>query len=546
MSARDQNSATEVQRSRAHRDRWTLYEERSGIAQLSERLSPAELGGFEIFADCEDDFLRSISPDITLVDWQGGAILFEEGSYVDLAFWIVEGRVEISLMGGSEESSLKAPIFDAERTGMIDLESGGGETLMTPAIPTKAAESDASEIAFLSTSDYDVKPGNGLVLGAGDFFGEIGALSGWPQSVTARTVSDCRLLQIRVPALRALRLRSDALKNRLDGIYRERSLAGQLRATPLFKDCPDTFLQRLKERVELVSLAPGEILARQGRPVESLFLVRSGFVKLLKEFEGGEAAVTYLSKGMTLGEVELLIEGITGWRCTAQSVEFSELAIVSRSDLENLLEHFPSLRLQLWEYAVQRIKDIGAASRDVARSEFVETALQTGLAQATSVLLIDLQTCTRCDDCVRACADTHDGRPRFVREGERYGNFLIARSCYHCRDPVCLVGCPTGAIRRAGIAEVVEIRDEICIGCQVCAQSCPYDAIVMHDTRQRWPADALPERLRGQPRQVASKCDLCSSRSHPPACVSNCPHGCAIRVGSTQEFLSLFAEEART
>ena len=116
--------------------------------------------------------------------------------------------------------------------------------------------------------------------------------------------------------------------------------------------------------------------------------------------------------------------------------------------------------------------------------------------------------CTRCDDCVRGCADTHGGRPRFVREGDKYGGFLVARSCYHCEDPVCLVGCPTGAIRRANVGDVVEIEDSLCIGCGACAENCPYDAIVMHETGSKWSEYALPERIRGIDRLVASKCDL--------------------------------------
>jgi Fe-S-cluster-containing dehydrogenase component len=142
---------------------------------------------------------------------------------------------------------------------------------------------------------------------------------------------------------------------------------------------------------------------------------------------------------------------------------------------------------------------------------------------------------------VRACAATHGGLPRFVREGEKYANLLITRACYHCRDPVCLIGCPTGAIRRAGQGDVVEIEDALCIGCSACANKCPYDAITMHDTGNVWPDNMVPEGLRGAARLVATKCDKCISTDHDPACVSSCPHGCAVRVGSLGEFEKLLA-----
>ena len=171
----------------------------------------------------------------------------------------------------------------------------------------------------------------------------------------------------------------------------------------------------------------------------------------------------------------------------------------------------------------------------------IDFSLAEGLVQGNSILVIDLDVCTRCDDCVRGCESSHGGRSRFIREGEKYGNFLVARSCYHCEDPVCLIGCPTGAIRRANVGEVVEIDDGLCIGCSNCAQKCPYDAIVMHETGETWPETALPEWLRGRPRKVASKCDLCHESEAGPACVNNCPHSCAFRVGSVEEFQALLA-----
>jgi Fe-S-cluster-containing dehydrogenase component/CRP-like cAMP-binding protein len=392
---------------------------------------------------------------------------------------------------------------------------------------------------------FDLPRGTGRQLGVGTCFGEIGAMSGWPQSVTARTRTPCRLLQIRLPALRLLKRHSRGLKERLDRVYREEALFAQLKSTPLLHNVPDLYLQGLKEAVELVSCEPDEPIVTEGEEVDALYLVRSGFVKLLQRFGEDDLAVSYLSKGMTLGEVELLIDGLSRWELSARSVEHSELVKIPLAAFASLREGYPRMEEMLWRSAVARLKEVGHARRNLAQSEFTQVALERGWVEGSSILLIDLESCTRCDDCVRACAATHGGRPRFVREGEKVANLLVARSCYHCRDPVCLVGCPTGAIHRSGLHAVIEVTEEICIGCRTCANGCPYDAIVMHETGERWPDDMIPTGLRGRERLVSSKCDLCSGTGHPPACVLSCPQGCAYRVGSLEEIEELmsFSEE---
>ncbi|MEM7482352.1 MAG: cyclic nucleotide-binding domain-containing protein [Acidobacteriota bacterium] len=543
---------TMLKRMEQYRDRWTSRGANTGLESLSDKLTARELRQLELFADYDDRFLERISPDISIAQWKAGSVLFEAGAYIDLAFFILDGRVEVAVEELVAGASQSMPIFDLSRTVIGDLPSplppADGTTVFRPATEDREPGTSAptkSEITFLASMDFDLPTGTGAGLGTGELFGEIGAMSGWPQSVTARCASDCRLIQIRVPALRLMKRKSKALAARLDRLYRERSLSSQLETTPLFRHCSRSFLQQLEQSVELVSCNPDEVVVRQGQGVDALFLVRSGFLRLSQRLGEGDIVVSYLSKGMTLGEVELLTEGIEGWEVTASSVEFAELVKIPRATFDELLAAHPGLQDDLWRSATERIKEAGRARRHIGRSSFTEAALDSGLVQGSSILVIDLDTCTRCDDCVRACADTHGGRPRFVREGSKQKNLLIARSCYHCRDPVCLVGCPTGAIHRAGVGDVVAIGDELCIGCSTCANNCPYDAIVMHETGETWPEDMVPTGLRGQPRDVASKCDLCVDTGHDPACVSNCPQGCAFRVGSVAELETLLAEDDR-
>ncbi len=552
---------TSIRRSEQYRDRWSSFGIRTGIESLSERPSAAELARFEIFAEYDERFLEKLSPDISVGRWQKGAVLFEEGTYIDIAFYLVEGTVEVfnKLTGPGR---VRQPIFDLQRTSFQSAGSDLSGSMNRPPIPSDASgdgtilarrsptavgggTGGVGGITFLANMDFNLPAGGSRILSAGDVFGEIGAMSGWPQSVTARAASDCTLLQIRLPALRTLRKRSPAFKERLDAVYRAQSLTEQLEATPLFAGCDRAFLDILKEVVDLVSLSPDEVVTREGEPADALYLVRSGFVKLSQRVGEGNVVVNYLSKGMTLGEVELLVGNTNGWTVTATSVEYAELVKIRAPELQNVLRRFPVVERRLWDSVVARVREAGAGRRNIGHSEFLQTALDQGLVQGNSILVIDLDNCTRCDDCVRACADTHEGRPRFLREGEKVGNLQIASSCYHCRDPVCLVGCPTGAIHRSGAGHVVVIDEDVCIGCQSCARSCPYDSIVMHETGETWPADMVPEGLRGKERLVASKCDLCHTSAAGPACVRNCPNGCAYRVGSLEEFELLLQKGRR-
>src|SRR5258707_899271 len=142
-------------------------------------------------------------------------------------------------------------------------------------------------------------------------------------------------------------------------------------------------------------------------------------------------------------------------------------------------------------------------------------------------MILDLEKCTRCDSCVRACADAHDGITRLVREGLRFDKYLIATSCRQCRDPLCMVGCPVGAIRRRNSLEV--IIEDWCIGCGLCAQNCPYGNINLHPFTVEGEALAATGRKVAAVRQKATSCDLCTDQAEP-SCVYACPHDAAHRV----------------
>ena len=147
-------------------------------------------------------------------------------------------------------------------------------------------------------------------------------------------------------------------------------------------------------------------------------------------------------------------------------------------------------------------------------------------------MLVDMDRCTRCDDCIHACATTHANNPRFNRHGPHYGRYMFANACMHCVDPVCMIGCPTGAIGRDESTGVVVINDQTCMGCATCANSCPYQNIRMVEVRDS-AGNFIVDQETHVPLMQATKCDLCAEQIGGPACQRACPHDAMIRIDMT-------------
>ena len=109
----DESKATTRARTRLHEDRWSTYGENTGIRKISARLSVQALRDHDVFQGLSDKVLEGLSQDVSVVEWDEGAILFEEGSYLDLAFVIVDGTVDLL---SSRHGDAPAPIFDATRS----------------------------------------------------------------------------------------------------------------------------------------------------------------------------------------------------------------------------------------------------------------------------------------------------------------------------------------------------------------------------------------------------------------------------------------------
>jgi Fe-S-cluster-containing hydrogenase component 2 len=195
-------------------------------------------------------------------------------------------------------------------------------------------------------------------------------------------------------------------------------------------------------------------------------------------------------------------------------------------------------------------------------SETAQFLVDNGIGEATDVLLIDETLCVGCDNCEKACADSHEGLSRLDREaGRTYAHLHVPTSCRHCEHPHCMADCPPNAIKRGPDGEV--FIDDTCIGCGNCQRNCPYGVIRLDAKPPKkppllsWllfgngpgPGEASyswrKEHGDKEAGKFAIKCDMCSGIDGGPACVRACPTGAAIRVGP-EKFLTFtkLAEDA--
>jgi Fe-S-cluster-containing hydrogenase component 2 len=291
--------------------------------------------------------------------------------------------------------------------------------------------------------------------------------------------------------------------------------------------------------VELLRFTPGQAICRQGEPADSFYLVRIGFVKVSQTHPGGEMVLAYLSRGEYFGEMGLLKGDVRAATCSA--LDHVEVVRISADDFAKMSAEFPQVRQKLEATEQERTK-MNRDRLSMVSSTPLDSFLKQGLMEAQSLLLLDLNSCTRCDACVKACADAHDGVTRLVREGLRFDHYLVATSCRQCLDPLCMVGCPVGSIRRRNSLEV--IIEDWCIGCGLCADNCPYGNINMHPFNVFADVPGAAGKKVAMVKQKATSCDLCSDFAEP-SCVFACPHDAAHRVDPNEFFQKVLAPAAR-
>ncbi|MEO0452577.1 MAG: cyclic nucleotide-binding domain-containing protein [Verrucomicrobiota bacterium] len=495
---------------------------------------------------------------------KAGEILCREGEFGSTAFYLVSGSVEIFI----ENPLAHVSTTPASANGLF----GHFYKRMSSFLTSEgrpAEDTEGKRKFFPVDASVDLKIDHPqATLEAGELFGEMTCRTFMPRSATIRAKEDCVIVEmLRVildmlvgtreiqseikstTKVKAPTFKGTTFKEELDKKYRERSLKNHLKSVPIFEELSQDFIDQLAENVELKTYHKGEVICQQGDVADRFYLIRQGLVKVSQAMPGGEMVKTYLCRGEYFGEMGLILQAPRTATCTAS--ETVDLVEIGLDDFEQMLARFPSVYEELDRVSNARLdaQTRQTVTTPVAGSKSLEEALDQGLLQAQNLLLIDLHKCTRCDLCVQACADAHDGISRLLRDGLRYENYLVATACRSCQDPLCMTQCPVGSIRRKDNLEI--IIEDWCIGCSKCAELCPYGNINMHpvpdlpmkgkkrgETKKNGAESADGKKAAPAKKAKSSKattCDLCTEMK-TPSCVYACPHDAAMRVNPVDFF----------
>ncbi|MDQ3774805.1 MAG: cyclic nucleotide-binding domain-containing protein [Pseudomonadota bacterium] len=386
-----------------------------------------------------------------------------------------------------------------------------------------------------------------VALTKGDFFGEMGLISGRRRNATVTAGERCILIETPRRSMNKLINSVASVKRIIDDTFLRRAIQSQIAP-----ELPAEALREVVASARIERFDAGKVLFKEGDPGDSLHLIRKGSVTVARDIGGRERVLSYVAAGNYVGEMALLTDSPRSATVRA-SIE-TETIRLDGTAFKALLSRWPDIEGKMQSKARDLLAGQSAKVQQSPEGagDLISFLVNQGVGEATDVLLIDETLCVRCDHCEKACAETHGGTSRLDREaGPTFAFIHVPTSCRHCEHPHCMKDCPPDALRRAPNGEVIIL--DSCIGCGNCETNCPYGVIQMAVKEEPKPVNLLSWFLFGKGRapgeeisghhdagaaKIATKCDMCKDLAGGPACVRACPTGAAIRV-SPEQFLTV-------
>lgn len=487
--------------------------------EYKRRVFDLQLRDLSVFRTLTDDqfaqVFRTIRNRLELLSYPSGSLICDEHERSDSVYLVRSGLVQVR----RNVSALLAvdDVLDWQALAAA-LKPDGAAAALSKLLPVEVQELLARPPEELSADDKLA-----IVYAVNDLIGKHGlaTLPDFPELSKQRTVQE-RLRRQRVFQARR--------------VYNPKELNETVETASVRE-----YSEKLPEKTEQWS-------ELDQRRLERLVLeeMLPGCLRRWRQQRGPDVILNYCSRGDFIGEIGVFLNQPRTATCIAydqpqgpQQEDLGRVEVVRlpADVFRHLVETFPAVRENVERAIGQRQQgNVGRLQPKQAKAEATgllsEKADRLGLVQGQRLMLVDLERCTQCGECTRACQDAHeDGRSRLFLYGHRFENYLVPITCRSCLDPVCMVGCPVRSIQR-GDNQQMQIKDW-CIGCGVCAKNCPYDAIKMHGIEVKEATDAPEGMSVIQFPRVAVVCDLCSDLpGNAPRCVYACPHEAAIRINA--------------
>ena len=196
--------------------------------------------------------------------------IFKDVKYERVDLRALPGTIVLRRFTTGEEICVED---DPGYTAFYVLTAKEGADLALPPLPANGTSDRA-----ISVSRRQSK--SAVYMGEGELFGEMSCLYRIPRSATVQAERDCYVLEFLRNVLD--KINTGPFRNQLDETYRKRFLELQLRNLELFRHLPDAAYAELRDGVELRSLVPGEIILDEHDRPDGLYIIRSGFVKIVK------------------------------------------------------------------------------------------------------------------------------------------------------------------------------------------------------------------------------------------------------------------------
>ncbi|XP_059049309.1 cyclic nucleotide-gated cation channel alpha-3 isoform X1 [Achroia grisella] len=129
-----------------------------------------------------------------------------------------------------------------------------------------------------------------------------------------------------------------------------------LKRVEIFQNTEAGFLCELVLRLRPVLFSPGDYICRKGEVGKEMYIVNRG--KLQVVGDNGKTVLATLKAGSYFGEISILNMGTAGNRRTAsvRSVGYSDLFVLSKKDMWDVLKEYPAARVRLEAIAVKRLE----------------------------------------------------------------------------------------------------------------------------------------------------------------------------------------------